>query len=164
MAISKGKAWEDKFKQDWRKCFPNTFVFRLKDQMTGYKETSGNPCDFLCFPGTGQLFLVECKEHKGSSIPFTAIPQYERLLEYKDCLNTFPGVMLWLSEKDKVLWIGIEEMEKMVKDGKKSIGLKMLEEKSYNIIEIPSKKLRTFMESDYRYLVEVLTNANRNDS
>ena len=155
MAINKGKAREDKFNQDWRTRFPHTLVFRLKDQMTGYKETSGNPCDFLCFPGTGQLFLVECKVHKGSSIPFTAIPQYERLLDYKDCLNTFPGVMLWLSEKDKVLWIGIEEMEKMVKDGKKSIGLKMLEEKSYNIIEIPSVKKRVYLDSDYTILTSL---------
>jgi hypothetical protein len=28
--------------------------------------------------------------------------------------------------------------------------------KSYNIITLPSKKLRTFMETDYNYLVEVL--------
>jgi hypothetical protein len=71
--------------------------------MNGYKETSGNPCDFLCFPGTNQLFMVECKEHKGSSIPFTAIPQYDRLLEYKDLPGVYPGVMLWLSEKDLVM-------------------------------------------------------------
>jgi hypothetical protein len=154
-SANKGKAWEEKFRQDWRKCFPNTFVFRLKDQMTGYKETSGNPCDFLCFPGNNQLFMVECKEHKGASIPFTAIPQYERLLEYKDCPYTFPGVMLWLSEKDKVMWISIQEMEKMVQDGKKSIGLKMLKEKSYNIIEIPSVKKRVYLDSDYTILTSL---------
>ena len=152
---NKGKAWEDKFRKDWQKCFPDTFVFRLKDQMTGYKETSGNPCDFLCFPGNNQLFMVECKEHKGASIPFTAIPQYERLLEYKDCPHIFPGVMLWLSEKDKVMWISIQEMEKMVQDGKKSIGLKMLKEKSYNIIEIPSVKKRVYLDSDYTILTSL---------
>jgi hypothetical protein len=69
-------------------------VFRLKDNMNGYKETSGNPCDFLCFPGENKLFMIECKEHKGASIPFTAIPQYDRLLEYKDCPGVYPGVML----------------------------------------------------------------------
>jgi hypothetical protein len=46
-------------------------------------------------------------------------------------------------------------------DGEKSIGLRMIDEKKpykkqYNIITIPSEKLRVFMESDYKYLVEVL--------
>ena len=154
MAINKGKAWEDKFRQDWRRCFPNSFMFRLKDQMTGYKETSGNPCDFLCFPGNGELFLIECKEHKGASIPFTAIPQYDRLLEYQGLPSVRAGVVLWLSDKDRVFWISIEEMEKMVKDGKKSIGLKMFEDKSYNIIEIPSVKKRVYLDSDYTVLVD----------
>jgi hypothetical protein len=154
MATNKGKAWEDKFRQDWRKCFPNTFIFRLKDQMTGYKETSGNPCDFLCFPGNGELFLVECKEHKGASIPFTAIPQYDRLLEYQGFPGVRAGVVLWLSDKDRVFWISIDEMEKIVKDGKKSIGLKMFEDKSYNIIEIPSVKKRVYLDSDYTVLTD----------
>ena len=153
MALNKGKAWEEKFRQDWKKSFPKTFVFRLKDNMNGYKETSGNPCDFLCFPGENKLFMVECKEHKGASIPFTAIPQYERLLEYKDCPGVYPGVMLWLSEKDIVMWIGIKEMEKMVNDGKKSIGIKMLEDSLYNIMIIPSEKKRIYLESDYRGLL-----------
>jgi hypothetical protein len=122
--------------------------------MTGYKETSGNPCDFLCFPGE-KLFMVECKEHRGASIPFTAIPQYERLLEFKGLPKVFPGVMLWLSEKDLVMWISIVEMEKMVKDGKKSIGTKMLDEKSYNIVVIPSEKKRVYMDSDYSILMSL---------
>ena len=42
-----GKKFEQKFKSDWKKCFPETFLFRLKDQTTGYKTTSQNPCDFL---------------------------------------------------------------------------------------------------------------------
>jgi hypothetical protein len=121
--------------------------------MTGYKETSGNPCDFLCFPGENKLFMIECKEHKGASIPFTAIPQYERLLEYKDFPGVYPGVLLWLSEKDIVMWIGIKEMEKMVNDGKKSIGIKMLEDSSYNIMIIPSEKKRIYLESDYTSLL-----------
>jgi penicillin-binding protein-related factor A (putative recombinase) len=154
MATNKGKAWEDKFRQDWRRCFPNSFIFRLKDQMTGYKETSGNPCDFLCFPGNGELFLIECKEHKGASIPFTAIPQYDRLHEYQGLPGVRAGVVLWLSDKDRVFWISIEEMEKMVKDGKKSIGLKMFEDKSYNILEIPSIKKRVYLDSDYTVLID----------
>jgi hypothetical protein len=45
-------------------------------------------------------------------------------------------------------------MEKMVKDGKKSIGIKMLQDSLYNIIVIPSEKKRVYLESDYRELLE----------
>lgn len=81
-------------------------MFRLKDQLTGYKETSQNPCDFLCKP-TEKLFMVECKEHLGASIPFTAIPQYDRMLEYKDQLDVFPIILIWFSEKDRVIAVPI---------------------------------------------------------
>jgi hypothetical protein len=58
-----------------------------------------------------------------------------------------------LSEKDIVMWIDIKQMEKMVKDGKKSIGIKMLEDPSYNIMIIPSEKKRIYLESDYTSLL-----------
>lgn len=46
-------------------------------------------------------------------------------------------------------------MKKMHEDGKKSINIKMLEDNVYNIIEIPSVKKRTFMESDYSVLLQL---------
>lgn len=154
-----GKKWEDKFKSTWEKQFPETLCYRVPDQQSGYAGSGGsNPCDFMCYPGSCVL-MVECKAHKGASIPFTAIPQYEKQLDYKGLRGTFPGVLVWFYEKDIVIWVSIEEMEKMVNDGEKSIGLRMLKEnypKKYCIIEIPATKLRTFMEADLNYLVEVL--------
>lgn len=156
-----GKKFEDRFRKDYKQCFPNTFIYRLPDQQSGYAGGgSQNPCDFICYPGSLEL-MVECKAHKGASIPFSKIPQYERMLEYKGLHKTFPGVVVWFYEKDIVIWVSIEEMEKMVLDGEKSIGLRMLQnkndnEKAYNIITIPSTKLRAFMESDYTYLVKQL--------
>lgn len=156
-----GKKFEDRFRKDYKQCFPNTFIYRLPDQQSGYAGGgSQNPCDFICYPGSLEL-MVECKAHKGASIPFSKIPQYERMLDYKGLHKTFPGVVVWFYEKDIVIWVSIEEMEKMVLDGEKSIGLRMLQhkndnEKAYNIITIPSTKLRAFMESDYTYLVKQL--------
>ena len=105
--------------------------------------------------------MVECKATKGSSINFNKIPQYDRLLEYKGCYKTFPGVLVWFYEKDVIIWVSIEEMEKMVLDGEKSIGLRMIDDKkpykkTYNIMTVPAQKLRTFMEADLQYLVEHL--------
>lgn len=156
-----GKKFEDRFKKDYQRCFPGTMIHRLPDQQSGYAGGgSSNPCDFMCYPG-GCFLMVECKAHKGASIPFTAIPQYDKQLDYKGLYKTYPGVVVWFYEKDTVIWVSIEEMEKMVNDGEKSIGLRMIDEKkpykkAYNIITLPSIKLRTFMETDYNYLVKQL--------
>jgi hypothetical protein len=156
-----GKKWEDKFRDTYKKQFSGTLIYRLPDQQSGYAGGgSSNPCDFLCYPGNCVL-MVECKAHAKASIPFSAIPQYERLLDYKSLKNVYPGVLVWFYEKDIIIWVSIEEMEKMVKDGEKSIGLRMIDEKkpykkSYNIIKVEAQKLRTFMEADLISLVEVL--------
>ena len=154
MSINQGKAFEDKFKACWKESFPNTLVFRLKDQMNGFKDTSGNPCDFLCFPGHDKFFMVECKEHKGASIPFIDIPQYPRLLEYKNFYHVYPGVVLWLSEKDTVTWMPIKEMEKAYNAGLKSLNPEKLIKDGYKFVTIPSEKQRVFMKSDYTILID----------
>ena len=156
-----GKKWENKFASTWEKQFPENLIYRLPDQQGGYAGEGGsNPCDFMCYPGDCVL-MVECKAHKGASISFNDIPQYERQLKYKGKYKTFPGVLVWFYEKDIIIWVSIEEMEKMVLDGEKSIGLRMIDEKkpykkAYNIMTVPAQKLRTFMEADLNYLVEHL--------
>jgi hypothetical protein len=157
-----GKKFEDRFRKDYQRCFPGTLIYRLPDQQSGYAGGgSSNPCDFFCYPGTCVL-MAECKAHAGASIPFSAIRQYEKMKDYKGLEKTHVGVVVWFYEKDTVIWVSIEEMEKMKEvDGEKSIGLRMIDskkpyKKTYNIITIPSEKLRVFMESDYNYLVEVL--------
>ena len=154
-----GKKWESKFASTWKAQCPGNLIYRLPDQQSGYAGGgSSNPCDFICHYSP-YVLMVECKAHAKASIPFTAIPQYERLLEYKGLKNVYPGVLIWFYEKDVVLWVSIEEMEKMVTDGEKSIGLRMIDEKkpykkSYNIIMVRAKKLRTFMEADIHRLIE----------
>ena len=103
--------------------------------------------------------MVECKAKSGASINFNEIRQYEKMLDYKGIYKTYTGVLVWFYEKDTIIWVSIEEMEKMVNDGEKSIGLRMLKEDypiKYCIIKVPAEKLRTFMEADLKYLVEVL--------
>ena len=159
MAENLGKKWESKFAATFEKQFPGKFIHRLPDQQSGYGGAGGsNPCDFFCYPGNC-LLMVECKAHAGASISFKDIRQYDKMLDYKGLYKTFPGVLVWFYEKDTIIWVSIEEMEKMVLDGEKSIGLRMMKEnyhKKYRIINVPAVKLRTFMEADLNYLVEVL--------
>lgn len=158
---SLGKKWEAKVKSTLEKQFPGKFVYRLPDQQSGYGGVGGsNPCDFFFFPGDCML-MIECKAISGASINFNEIRQYDKMLDYKGLYKTYPGVIVWFYEKDTVIWVSIEEMEKMRADGEKSIGIRMIDEKKpykkqYNIITVPAVKLRTFMEADFNYLVEVL--------
>lgn len=46
-------------------------------------------------------------------------------------------------------------MEKMIKNGEKSIGVRMLDQKEYNILTIPSIKKRVFLDSDYKCLLDI---------
>jgi hypothetical protein len=156
-----GKKWENQYLKTFKKQFPDKLIYRLPDQQSGYAGEGGsNPCDFLCYTGDCVL-MVECKAKSGASINFSEIRQYEKMLDYKGLYKTYIGVLVWFYEKDKIIWVSIEEMEKMVNDGEKSIGLRMINEKkpykkSYNIIKVEAQKLRTFMEADLINLVEVL--------
>ena len=154
---SLGKKFEASFKATWLQCFPDSFIYRLPDQMSGFAGGGGtNPCDFFCFVN-GKLLMVECKEHKGASIPFTAIPQADKLISYIGKKNVFPGVLIWLSEKDIIFWLPAETLRDMKKAGHKSVGTKALTEKMYNIVQIPAEKKRTFLQADYNYLMEELS-------
>ena len=152
MAINKGKQFEEQFKKDFLKTFPDGFILRLPDQMSGYKSYSQNPCDFICFTN-GKLFLIECKSHKGASFPFVNLTQYSKLKDKVGIKGVRAGVILWLYEKDLVLYVPINTISQMMIDGKKSVGIRDLDK--YNIIKIPSIKKRVFMDSDYSVLLNM---------
>lgn len=158
--VNRGKQFEEQFKKDFLRTFPNGFIFRLPDQMSGYKSYSQNPCDFICYTH-GKLFLVECKSHKGASLPFEALSQYEKLVSYSNIPGVYAGVVIWLYEKDKVLYAPIQLIKQLKLEGKKSVGLKALSEYSA-LIEVPSKKKRVLMDSDYLILL-TLDEENKDD-
>ena len=153
MDIAKG--FENKFKKDWSNL-ENSFVFRLKDQLSGFKHNSKNPCDFICYKYP-YLYLIECKTHKGASLPFKNITQYDSLLEIKNenCYGVLIGIVIWLYEKDKVLYVPFSTLIKMKADGKKSVGIRSILE-GYNIIYIPSVKKKVYMDSDYSVLQSMI--------
>ena len=152
MAINRGKQFEQKFKEDWSKSFPNTFILRLPDQVSGYKFASANICDYICFDGK-KLYLIECKSHKGTTFPFSCLRQYDKLICYKDKENIIAGCIVWYTDFDKVIFAPISTIEQMIKDNKKSINIKDIDK--YNIIVIPSIKKRVFLDSDYTILKNI---------
>lgn len=144
-----GKAFEERFKEDWKKSFPSGDIIRLYDNTLGYLNIS-NISDFIGYDYPNMYYL-ECKVHAGASIPFTKISQYDKLITKSTIKGIRSGVILYLYDKEKVYYIPASTIKIMKEDGKKSVGIKAVEE-GYNIIEIPSRKLRVFMESDYTIL------------
>lgn len=149
----RGKQFEDKFRKDWMNSFPNSVIIRLPDQMSGYKTTSRNVCDFICF-NDGILYLIECKSHKGASIPFDCIGQFSLMRNYVGIKGVRVGVLLWLYEKDVEYYVPISTVEKMKKEGKKSVGIRSYFDE-YNIKLIPSKKKKVFLDADYQVLLDL---------
>lgn len=155
MAVNRGKQWEQKVEEYWGKSFPypKSSLIRLPDQVTGYKTTSQNPCDFVgyIYP---KAFYIECKSTHGNTFSLD-FSQYERLLKYKGIKGLHPGIMLWFVDHDKVGWIDIKDLEKMKLDGKKSVNVKMFDTDEYNIVHIPGIKKRVFIECDFTVLTEL---------
>lgn len=152
MAQNKGKQFEQRFREDWLTSFPKSFILRLPDQQSGYFGTSKNICDFICFANK-KLYLIECKTIKGNTFPISNLTQLDNLVSF-ELDDVIVGVVIWFYEKDKVIFVPINEIAQMKKDGLKSVNIKMLDEDNYKIINVPSVKLRTFMKSDYTILRE----------
>lgn len=150
---NRGKAFEKKFEEDWKRVLPESFLIRLYDTTGGYLSIA-TPCDFVAF-AEGKLFLIECKSIEGGTLNFSYIPQYDRLLKYKNLKGVYPGIVVWFKDHDKVIWCPIEEAEKIKADGNKSISLKYLDGTKYHLLEIPSIKKRVFLDSDYSVLIPI---------
>lgn len=148
MSANRGKQFEDKFKEDFSKL-PESSLDRLYDVMNGYKNIK-QVSDFIgyLFPN---IFYLECKAHKGASLPLSNITQYDNLKKKVGIKGVRSGVVLWLYEKDKVFYIPTSTVTKLKENGEKSVGIRHLED--YRIIEVPSIKKRVFMDSDYSILL-----------
>ena len=147
MAINFGKSFERKFVKDWAKSFPKSFIFRLKDNTSEYRYNSANPCDFICFVN-GTLYLVELKTVHGSTFPLSNLSQYDQLLGYKDVPGLVACVIIWYVDKDKVLVVPIQTIQQLKNDNKKSVNINNIFN-DYLVIDVPSKKKRVYLDSDY---------------
>lgn len=149
---NKGKQFEQKFKEDFLKTVPNCSLDRIYDVVAGYKAIS-NVSDYIGYSYPNIMYL-ECKSHKGASLPLENITQYEKLKNKVGIPGVRAGVILWLYDKDLVCYIPISTITKLKEEGKKSVGLKAIKD-GYNIKIIPSNKKRVFMDSNYSVLLQL---------
>ena len=120
--------------------------------MSGYMGQR-NVGDFICYKYP-LMFIIDCKSIQGNTLPFSDLRQYDQMLEYKNIKGVRIGFVVWFVDHDKVLWIPVQTMEKIQKEGLKSYNIrKMFDNDDYPVLEIPSYKLRTFMKSNYSELI-----------
>ena len=98
------------------------------------------------------MYLIETKSHNGNTWPFCNFPQYVKMKDYVGKLGIRVGVVLWMIDKDTVLYLPVKTITQMKADNKKSFNIKDLQNDTYRIFTIPSKKKRVFMDSDYSIL------------
>lgn len=148
---NRGKDFERKFKEDFLSSFNNSFLIRLPDQLSGYKGTSSNLCDFIAFY-KGNLYLLEVKSHYGNTWPFSNFHQYDKLCYYVGQEGIRVGVILWMIDHDKVVYLPVKTVTQMKKDNKKSFNILDLNNSEYRILDLISTKKRIFLDTDYSLL------------
>lgn len=151
MAANRGKKFELKVREDLSKI-QELSLDRLTDNMSGYLNIK-NVSD-LIFYKYPFICYCEVKSHLGNTFPLANLTQYEKLIAKKGIKGVRAGVVLWFIDHDRVLWVPIEAFERLKKEDKKSINVKM-DYEEYNVIQIPSQKRRVFMDSDYSVLFSV---------
>jgi len=152
MKMTLAKGFEERLKHDFEQSFPNGTIDRIYDVVSGNKGVS-NVSDFIAYVYPYHFYL-EAKTHKGASVPFSAISQYDKLLRKVGIHGVRAGVVVWLYEKDVVLYVPVSTITELKKSGEKSVGIRNLGE--YNIKVLESKKLRRYMETDYSQLYNLL--------
>lgn len=150
MASSRGKQFEERFKRNWIDSVPDSLCYRLYDTMGGFKAIS-NVGDFICYKYPF-IYLIDCKSIKGNTLPFSDLRQLDQMLEYINITGINVGFIVWFINHDKILWIPAETMNKIKLEGLKSFNINKMKQEDYFFLDIPSKKLRTFMNSDYSWL------------
>ena len=146
---SRGKEFEKRFADDWRESVPGSLCYSLYDVTMGYKAIA-NAGDFICYKWPC-CYIIDCKSKEGNTLPFSDLRQYDLMLTYKGIEGLLVGFIVWFIDHDRVLWIPIETMEKIKLEGLKSFNINKMSHDDYFYLEIPSRKLKTYMKSDYSY-------------
>lgn len=131
-------------------------IDRIPDQVTKYKGSSSNICDFIVYSKPNLIYL-ECKTVHGATLPFSNIRenQWNGLLEKSKIDGVIAGIMCWWVDYDVTRFIPIQTLEV----------LRLLETKSirYDLdyvdsIFIVGRKKRTLFEYDMRSFLANLKN------
>ena len=151
------------FEQQWHKNankVENLLFGRFKDSPASYgsnnnsvRFTAENICDFYMYKYP-VIFLLELKNTKGSSLPFSNIRenQLQQLNRVGGLKGVVAGVVINFSSKEKCYFLDIKDVMSFIESSdRKSIPLSYCEEKGFSV---PMKKLRTRYDYDVDLFVK----------
>ena len=141
--VNRGKQFENVIKEAFQKV-PNVSVDRLHDQTTGYLG-SVNVCDFIVYKKPYEYY-IECKTVHGNTLPLGNITnnQWRGLIEKAKIDGVFAGVIIWFVDKDITMYVPIETLQALEKEGYKSVHYTL----TVGVMHITGKKKRVFFEYD----------------
>ena len=143
-----------KFEEDFKKSMDiyNIWNYRLRDSSGSWSNSNGsrftpkNICDYIAY-NNGGLYLLELKSHKGTSLPYTAISDYQ----LKGLSNIdYPGIKAYfiinMRDKEKTYAIEAQKIKKYIETSeRKSIPISFMDDEG---AEIKGIKRRTRFEYD----------------
>ena len=118
--------------------------------MSGFSGVHG-VSDFICY-NQPYMFLIDCKSHAKNTVNFADFSQYDDMVSWMHVPGLIAGTVIWFYDHDRVIFVPIETWKKIKEEGKKSFNIKMVGE--YDCIELPNKKKRVYMETDYTALMD----------
>lgn len=136
-AEQKIREWLDKPEQGY--CFD-----RIYDQMTGFYG-SKNICDFTLFKSPN-MYYIESKATWSDRFDFSMITdyQYKTLLQKSKIQNVYGVIIILFAAEQRAFILDINEINRLMKSGKKSINIKKIDKwgiKYTEIQTIPSRKV-----------------------
>jgi penicillin-binding protein-related factor A (putative recombinase) len=140
---NKGKKFEDVIKESFLKV-PDVSIDRLRDAPRKLKGVD-NPSDFIVYKYPHEVY-VECKSHKGNTLPFSCIreEQIRGMLDKALIPGVIAGVIIWYIDRDITVWLSIDVIVTMMEFGYKSVNIKDLSKIPHTIIT--GKKKRVYFD------------------
>lgn len=149
MTDNKGKKFEEKLKENWVATVPNSSIDRIYDTVNGLKGVT-NVCDFIGYKKPN-IFYIEAKSHKKNTFPFSCLSQYDKLKDKVGIPGVRAGVVIWFIDHDRIVYVPISTITKMMSNGDKSVNIRTIDK--YNYYEIPAEKKRIYLDGDYSVLL-----------
>ena len=139
-----GKDAEQKIRE-WLNRPEDGYCFdRIPDQLSGHYG-SKNICDFTLFKAP-YMYYIESKATWADRFEFSMISehQYNSLLMKSKITNVYGVIMVLFATHKRAFIIDINEIDKLIQSGKKSINIKKIDTwgiKYHEVATVTSKKL-----------------------
>lgn len=154
---NQGKIFEQDFRASINLNNPNLFYYRFKDGTASWGDKNNpnvrfqqkNISDCMIFY-KGKLFIIELKNHKGKSLPFSCIRdnQFQEMYNTSSKNYVYPIVIIFFSDISECYALKMTDIiEFRAKNISKSISLLFAKEKGF---KIECRKLQTH----YRFEIE----------